>query len=81
MGRQRPDSLTAHEKDALHFQISELVKAEEPIAMLGCLRRIAESMAWRGVVNDNREAAEKWTHLAEAVVSVSLAIRRPDLSP
>ena len=49
--------------------------------MLGCLRRIAESMAWRGVVNDNREAAEKWTHLAEAVVSVSLAIRRPDLSP
>ena len=79
MGRKRADSLDAYEQDALHFQVTELIKAEEPIAMLACMHRVAERMTWRAVVVENREAAQKWSCLADALQSVALAISRPDL--
>jgi hypothetical protein len=63
--------LNAHEKDALRFQIVELVEADEPEAVVATLKRIAEKMTMRAIRQDDRDAAKRWDALAQALAAVS----------
>jgi hypothetical protein len=63
--------LNAHEKDALRFQIVELVEADEPEAVVATLKRIAEKMTMRAIRQDDRDAARRWDALAQALAAVS----------
>jgi hypothetical protein len=58
-------ALNAHEKDALRFQIVELVEADEPEAAVATLKRIAEKMTMRAMRQGDRDAAKRWDALAE----------------
>jgi hypothetical protein len=58
-------ALNAHEKDALRFQIVELVEANEPEAVVATLKRIAEKMTMRAMRQGDRDAAKRWDALAE----------------
>jgi hypothetical protein len=62
--------LNAHEKDALRFQIVELVEADEPEAVVATLKRIAEKMTMRAILQDDRDAAQRWDTLAERLSRV-----------
>jgi hypothetical protein len=59
--------LTAQEKAALSFLVSELVEADEPMAMLAVVQRIAERMAFRGAKAQNFEIATRWQELADTL--------------
>jgi hypothetical protein len=59
--------LKPNEKRALEFQLSELLDANEPMAMLATLKRIAERMALRAVKADDREDAAKWQALVDLI--------------
>jgi hypothetical protein len=59
-------------RDTLRHFLGVLLEADEPEAMLACLRRLAERKAHyaiRGALVD-RQAAERWLRLAEALVTV-----------
>jgi hypothetical protein len=64
--------LNKQERDTLRHFLGVLLEADEPEAMLACLRRLAERKAHcaiRGALVD-RQAAERWLMLAEALVTV-----------
>jgi hypothetical protein len=64
--------LDERERDTLRHFLGVLLEADEPEAMLACLRRLAERKAHyaiRGALVD-RQAAERWLRLAEALVTV-----------
>lgn len=64
--------LNEQERDTLRHFLGLLLEADEPVAMLACLRRLAERKAHyaiRGALVD-RQAAERWLRLAEALVTV-----------
>ena len=58
------------QKEALEFLLAELIKADEPEAMLMTLRRICERMAHRSTRHNSRNECLRWQRLAEAVISV-----------
>ena len=62
--------LNAHEKDALRFQIVELVEADEPEAVIATLKRIAEQMTMRAMRQGDRDEAKRWDALAERLSRV-----------
>jgi hypothetical protein len=64
-GEGRDVALNAHEKDALRFQIVELVEADEPEAVVATLKRIAEKMTMRAMRQGDRDTAKRWDALAE----------------
>jgi hypothetical protein len=77
VGREGRDvALNAHEKDALRFQIVELVEADEPEAVVATLKRIAERMAMRAMRQDDRDGARRWDALAERLSRVLDPISR-----
>jgi hypothetical protein len=63
-------AVNAHEKDALRFQIVELVEADEPEAVVATLLRIAERMTMRAIRQDDRDEARRWNALAERLSRV-----------
>jgi hypothetical protein len=69
-------SLNERERDTLRHFLGLLLEADEPEAMLACLRRLAELKAHdaiRGALVD-RQVAERWFRLAEALVTVERQI-------
>jgi hypothetical protein len=64
--------LNKQERDTLKHFLGLLLDADEPEAMLACLRRLAERKAHDAVrgARVNRQAAERWLRLAEALVTV-----------
>jgi len=71
VGRQSSNvALNAHEKDALRFQIVELVEADEPEAVVATLKRIAEQMTMRAMRQGDRDEAKRWDALAERLSRV-----------
>ena len=64
--------LEERERDTLRHFLGVLLEADEPEAMLACLRRLAERKAHDAVrgARVNRQAAERWLRLAEALVTV-----------
>jgi hypothetical protein len=64
--------LNKQERDTLKHFLGLLLDADEPEAMLACLRRLAERKAHDAVrgAGVNRQAAERWLRLAEALVTV-----------
>jgi hypothetical protein len=65
--KSRDVALKAQEKAALQFQLSELLDANEPMAMLATLRRVAERMAFRAAKLNDLEAAAKWQALVDLI--------------
>ena len=63
-------ALNPHEKDALRFQIVELVEADEPEAVVATLKRIAEQMTMRAMRQGDRDEAKRWDALAERLSRV-----------
>ena len=64
--------LNERERDTLRHFLGVLLEADEPEAMLACLRRLAERKAHyaiRGALVD-RQAAQRWLALAEALAKV-----------
>jgi hypothetical protein len=64
--------LNEQERDTLRHFLGLLLEADEPEAMLARLKRLAECKARyaiRGALVD-RQAAERWLRLAEALVTV-----------
>jgi hypothetical protein len=71
VGRQSSNvALNPHEKDALRFQIVELVEADEPEAVVATLKRIAEQMTMRAMRHGDRDEAKRWDALAERLSRV-----------
>jgi hypothetical protein len=72
------NGLKAHEKDALMFQLSQLLEHDEPSAFLATLQRMAERKAFgstRGQVD--YAAALSWQELADALAIARQALERP----
>jgi hypothetical protein len=67
VGGEGFDRLTQQEKDALQFLLMELIHADEPMAMLAVLKRIAERMAFRAVKAKDVKAATDWQELVDAI--------------
>lgn len=59
--------MTPQEKAALQFQVTELVEADEPGAMLATMKRIAERMAFRAAQSEKREVAARWQELVDTL--------------
>lgn len=62
-------SLSEQEKTVLHHFLARVLEADEPVAMLGSLRRVAELKAWdavRGVISD-QAAAVRWQEFGNAL--------------
>jgi hypothetical protein len=62
--------MNAHEREALRFQISELVDASEPEAVLATLHRIAERMAQRAIRLGKQDDCARWLRLERALSAV-----------
>jgi hypothetical protein len=59
--------LKVDEKRAIEFLLSELVNADEPMAMLATLQRVAERMAFRAAKLNDHEYATKWQALVDVI--------------
>jgi hypothetical protein len=71
--------LNERERDTLRHFLGLLLEADEPEAMVASLRRLAERKAWfavRGALVD-RQAAQRWLALAEALVKVERQVIAP----
>jgi hypothetical protein len=69
--------LREHEKDALRFQLGQLLEFDEPEAILGTMRRVAERKAHtvtRGLIS--AQEAKRWTKLGEALRKVEDELER-----
>jgi hypothetical protein len=66
--------LKAHEKDALKFQIGELLEHDETSAILATLHRVAERKAYSCAKARDFAAALNWQELADALASVRAAL-------
>jgi NAD-dependent oxidoreductase involved in siderophore biosynthesis len=74
-------SLNAQQKDALAFQLLELVNHDEPNAFLVTLHRIAEREAFAHARRDaNLDQALSWQTIADAVARVRLELLKSQLS-
>ena len=75
--------LTRGERDTLGQFLGLLLEADEPEAMVASLRRLAERKAWcavRGAIVD-RQAAQRWLALAEALAKVERQVTQQRSSP
>jgi hypothetical protein len=75
--------LTKGERNTLRHFLGLLLEADEPEAMVASLRRLAERKAWcavRGALVD-RQAAQRWFALAEALAKVEREGMRQGSSP
>ena len=75
--------LTEGERDTLRHFLGLLLEADEPEAMVASLRRLAERKAWcavRGALVD-RQAAQRWLALAEALAKVEREVTPQRSSP
>lgn len=75
--------LTKGERDTLRHFLGLLLEADEPEAMVASLRRLAERKAWcavRGALAD-RQAAQRWLALAEALAKVERKVTPQRSSP
>ena len=71
------------ERDTLRHFLGLLLDANEPEAMVASLRRLAERKAWyavRGALVD-RQAAQRWLALAEALAKVERQVTPQRSSP
>ena len=71
------------ERDTLRHFLGLLLEADEPEAMVASLRRLAERKAWyavRGALVD-RQAAQRWLALAEALAKVERQVTPQRSSP
>ena len=64
-------SLNAQQKDALAFQLGELMDNNEPAAFMSSLLRIVERQAFAQTRRDNQENAQAWQDIADALATVS----------
>jgi hypothetical protein len=67
MIRLRLMSLNANEKDALAFQLVELLSHDEPHAFITCLHRIADRQASRAARMSDHETAIRWQDIADSL--------------
>ena len=75
--------LTKGERDTLRHFLGLLLEADEPEGMVASLRRLAERKAWcavRGALVD-RQAAQRWLALAEALAKVERQVTPQRSSP
>jgi hypothetical protein len=62
--------MNAHEREALRFQISALLDAGEPEAVVATLRRIAERMGQRAMRLGKPNDCARWVRLEEVLSAV-----------
>ena len=75
--------LPKEERDTRRHFLGLLLEADEPEAMVASLRRLAERKAWsaaRGALVD-RQAAQRWLALAEALAKVERQVTPQRSSP
>ena len=75
--------LNEQERDTLRHFLGLLLEADEPEAMVASLRRLAERKAHyaiRGALVD-RQAAQRWLALAEALANVERQVTPQRSSP
>jgi hypothetical protein len=76
-GKMRAMPLKEQEKDSLRFQLGLLLEFDEPEAILGTMRRVAERKAYtvtRGLISVHE--AKRWTRLGEALRKVEDELER-----
>ena len=75
--------LTKGERDTLRHFLGLLLEADEPEAMVASLRRLAECKAWGAARNAlvDRQAAQRWLALAEALAKVERQVTPQRSSP
>ena len=71
------------ERDTLRHFLGLLLEADEPEAMVASLRRLAERKAWYAVSGAliDRQAAQRWQALAEALAKVERQVTQQRSSP
>ena len=71
------------ERDTLRHFLGLLLEADEPEAMVASLRRLAERKAWYAVsgARVDRQAAQRWQALAEALAKVERQVMPQRSSP
>lgn len=60
-------SLNAQQKDALAFQLAELLECGEPLAFVATLHRIAERQAVQAARSADQSHAVHWQAIANAL--------------
>jgi hypothetical protein len=78
--RIRAMSLNAQQKDALSFQLAELLNCDEPRAFMATLHRIAERQAFIEARHDRFNDALSWQVIAESVARVRVSLRKSQSS-
>jgi hypothetical protein len=71
------------ERETLRHFLGLLLEADEPEAMVASLRRLAERKAWYAVsgARVDRQAAQRWQALAEALAKVERQVTPQRSSP
>jgi hypothetical protein len=73
-------SLNAQQKDALSFQLAELLNCDEPRAFMATLHRIAERQAFIEARHDRFGDALSWQVIADSVARVRVSLRKSQSS-
>jgi hypothetical protein len=71
-----PNGLKAHEKEALTFQLGELLEHDEPAAFLATLLRLCERQAFYQSRRDDYDQTAAWQALVDTIARVKQALER-----
>lgn len=68
--------LNAQQKDAVHFQLSQLLEFDEPAAFVATLQRVAERKAFQAMRAADPSATASWHALAIACAKIGEELQR-----